>query len=81
MAAVEQSACFSMGDHTLKVPMELFALNRRRLAERLREKAPHSIVVLQGGSDSHHHCSDVDYKFQQAGNLDSLLAQISMHLA
>lgn len=67
MAAVEQSACFSMGDHTLKVPMELFALNRRRLAERLREKAPHSIVVLQGGSDSHHHCSDVDYKFQQEG--------------
>ena len=43
---------FSMGNNTLKVPMVLFAKNRSRLVDALKE-APNlpenSIVLLQGG--------------------------------
>ena len=48
---------FSMGPHTHPVPMELFALNRRRLAEALRREAAagrlpeDAVVLLQGGGD------------------------------
>lgn len=45
--------------------MELFATNRARLAEKLQDVAPNSVVVLEGGKDSPLYCSDVDYKFQQ----------------
>ncbi|XP_075216120.1 dipeptidase C isoform X3 [Lycorma delicatula] len=65
MAAGAKRAFFSMGEHTLKVPMELFAINRRRLAERLKKVAPNTVVVLQGGQDVSLYCTDVDYKFQQ----------------
>ena len=45
---------FSMGEHTLSVPLALFAKNRQRLAEALRadKAAPkNSVVLLQGGGD------------------------------
>ncbi len=43
---------FSMGDGTHRVPMALFALNRRRLVDALREKGlGGSVVLLQGGRD------------------------------
>ena len=45
---------FSMGEHTLSVPLALFAKNRQRLAEALRadQAAPaNSVVLLQGGGD------------------------------
>ena len=45
---------FSMGDHTLSVPLALFAKNRQRLAEALKadKAAPaNSVVLLQGGGD------------------------------
>lgn len=54
-----------MGKHTLSVSMELFALNRRRLCEALRPKTKKAVVLLQGGSNVNHYCSDVEYVFQQ----------------
>lgn len=43
---------YSMGDHTLSVPMELFSKNRSRLVSELKNKAPaNSVVLLQGGAD------------------------------
>ena len=51
---------FSMGDHTLSVPLALFAKNRQRLAEALKadKAAPaNSVVLLQGGGDQVRTCS------------------------
>ena len=45
---------FSMGLDTLKVPMALFAENRRRLCERLRGlegAGGPRVILLQGGGD------------------------------
>jgi len=45
---------FWMGNKTMKVPMALFAQNRKRLVEALRKEAglpSNSIVLLQGGGD------------------------------
>ncbi|KAG8288683.1 hypothetical protein J6590_013971 [Homalodisca vitripennis] len=54
-----------MGEHTLAVPMELFALNRRRLWDCLRTKAPRGVVILEGGRDVDLHDTDVNFVFQQ----------------
>jgi len=59
------TACFSMGQHTLRVPRELWALNRRRLRERLLPLAPKAVVLLQGGKDTPLNDTDVNYVFQQ----------------
>ncbi|XP_068083318.1 xaa-Pro dipeptidase [Anabrus simplex] len=59
---------FSMGAHTLWIPMEMFAHNRRRLCERLRanrEVPSCSVVLLQGGEGINLYASDVEYLFQQ----------------
>nr|CAD7446713.1 unnamed protein product [Timema bartmani] len=59
---------FSMGDHTLFVPNELFHQNRQRLCDRLRrnEEVPEgAVVLLQGGSAVPHYDTDVDYLFRQ----------------
>lgn len=64
----DSGAVFRMGEHTLAVPMELFALNRRRLCERLRTntRVPlGSVVVLQGGEEIPHYASDTCYLFKQ----------------
>lgn len=56
-----------MGPHTLRVPMELFALNRRRLCEALRPRVPDgAVVLLQGGDEVPLYCTDVSYnEFKQ----------------
>ena len=44
-----------MGGNTMKVPMALFAKNRARLVEALRNNSAtpkNSIVLLQGGGDT-----------------------------
>jgi len=62
---------FSMGDHTLSVPLALFAKNRQRLAEALKtdKAAPaNSVVLLQGGGDQgicEGDSSDVGPNFKQ----------------
>ena len=63
---------FWMGNQTHKVPMALFAKNRSRLVEALKNRKDlpeNSIVLLQGGSDhkgrSDGDSSDVDNVFRQ----------------
>ena len=62
-----------MGDHTLKVPMELHSLNRQRLYERLRSNSgvqKGALVVLQGGDAFSRYCTDVDVAtFRQVSSL------------
>ncbi|KAI0229666.1 Xaa-Pro dipeptidase [Lamellibrachia satsuma] len=65
MASVQPDAeaFFSMGEHTLAVPMTLHKVNRRRLCERLgtRSDVPEgAVIVLQGGDSFPRYCSDVD---------------------
>ncbi|KAJ3639276.1 hypothetical protein Zmor_002641 [Zophobas morio] len=51
-----------MGPGTLEIPLELFALNRRRLVERLRPKSSgNAIVVLQGGDEVPFYDTDTTY--------------------
>ena len=48
--------------------MELFALNRRRLSERLqanKDVPKGAVVVLQGGEQTQLYCSDRDVVFRQ----------------
>ncbi|XP_043473279.1 xaa-Pro dipeptidase isoform X2 [Leptopilina heterotoma] len=58
---------FHRGEHTLKVPMELFANNRKRLVERLGKKItkPGTFIVLQGGTEVPYDDTDVSWPFKQ----------------
>jgi len=50
----------------MPVPMELYKLNRERLCKRLSEILDtDAYVLLQGGSNLSHYCTDVDYVFRQ----------------
>ncbi|XP_031784394.1 xaa-Pro dipeptidase isoform X2 [Nasonia vitripennis] len=66
---MESQANFVRGDHTLKVPMSLFAENRARLVARLRANPKvtkaGSFVLLQGGVDVPFNDTDVDWPFRQ----------------
>lgn len=53
--------------------MELYKLNRERLCKGLSEVLDSdAYVLLQGGSNISHYCTDVDYVFRQV-NLFSQL--------
>lgn len=59
---------FWLGNETLKVPLALFALNRRRLCERLRKNPAvqaGSVVLLQGGEETQRYCTDTGVLFRQ----------------
>lgn len=59
---------FSLGEGTLQVSMDLFALNRNRLCKSLKElpQTPkNSVVILQGGQGVPRYCTDVEYLFRQ----------------
>lgn len=67
-----------MGPGTLEVPKELFALNRKRLVERLRRyDVKGYVVVLQGGSEVPNYDTDTTYLFRQV-ILNSLLFKIKL---
>lgn len=51
----------SMGPHTYQIPVELFELNRKRLVEKLKDKAENSIVLLQGGDEVPFYDTDITY--------------------
>uniref|UniRef100_A0A8B9Q9E7 Xaa-Pro dipeptidase n=1 Tax=Apteryx owenii TaxID=8824 RepID=A0A8B9Q9E7_APTOW len=56
------------GCATLKVPAALFALNRRRLCDRLRQNKDvqaNSVVLLQGGEETQRYCTDTGILFRQ----------------
>lgn len=51
-----------MGPGTLEIPLELFALNRRRLVERVLPKSPgNAVIVLQGGNEVPFYDTDTTY--------------------
>jgi hypothetical protein len=57
-----------MGPDCLSVAMSLFADNRRRLCEKLKEEgtvSPGAMVVLQGGEQECLHSSDREIVFRQ----------------
>jgi Xaa-Pro dipeptidase len=59
-----------MGDHTLFVPNTLFAENRLRLCQRLRENSivpQNAFILLQGGESLSLYDTDVEYVFRQVG--------------
>ncbi|KAI1698220.1 xaa-Pro dipeptidase [Ditylenchus destructor] len=58
---------FWQGQDTLKVPVELFLENRRRLVEALKNVAPqNSVVLLQGGVEQKRYNTDAeDLPFRQ----------------
>ncbi|KAM6195103.1 xaa-Pro dipeptidase isoform 2-T2 [Sarcoramphus papa] len=59
---------FWLGNETLKVPVALFVLNRRRLCDRLRQNKDvqkNSVVLLQGGEDTQRYCTDTGIVFRQ----------------
>lgn len=53
---------FERGIHTLSVSVELHAVNRKRLVEKLRQvtalTGKRAVVVLQGGAAETRHCTD-----------------------
>ncbi|XP_072373863.1 xaa-Pro dipeptidase isoform X4 [Scyliorhinus torazame] len=64
----EKRPSFCLGNETLRVPMALFALNRRRLCEQLRmntQVPKKAVVVLQGGDQLQRNCTDTDIVFRQ----------------
>lgn len=64
-----EDAFFSMGKDTLKVPMALFRLNRKRLCDKLRSTsgvpAGDAFMVLQGGEQETLYDSDREPVFRQ----------------
>lgn len=62
MPSGKKVATYSMGGHTLEIPMELHALNRKRLCDRLKTKniPKGSFILLQGGDAFQRYCTDVD---------------------
>lgn len=67
MSAAEGPS-YWLGNETLKVPAALFALNRKRLCDRLRNNRDvpkDAIVVLQGGEETNRYCTDTGILFRQ----------------
>ncbi|KAK6011881.1 hypothetical protein OSTOST_23021 [Ostertagia ostertagi] len=57
---------YSCGENTLKVSAKLFAENRARLVAALKNVAPGSVVLLQGGIEKHRYNTDSeDLPFRQ----------------
>lgn len=68
MVTFSEADHFWKGGETLKVPMELFRLNRQRLCEALRSHRTlpaDSFVLLQGGASAMRYCSDHEPLFRQ----------------
>ena len=64
----KMSRHFSLGEGTYKVPMDLFASNRNRLCQQLKQLPDlpkNSVVVLQGGQEIPRYCTDTVYLFRQ----------------
>lgn len=60
---------FERGLFTLRVPMDLHDLNRKRLVEKLRSvsslKEKKAVILLQGGPSVTRYCSDHEPLFRQ----------------
>eukprot|EP00916_Digyalum_oweni_P001781 GHVL01003433.1.p1 GENE.GHVL01003433.1~~GHVL01003433.1.p1 ORF type:complete len:499 (+),score=45.55 GHVL01003433.1:1-1497(+) len=68
MAAGRAEPAFCRGEHTFKVPMEMFQENRQKLCQSLRDnsKVPKgAVVILQSGIAETRNCSDNEPLFRQ----------------
>ncbi|XP_069681426.1 xaa-Pro dipeptidase isoform X3 [Periplaneta americana] len=68
MAETYSRGGFSMGGNTFFVPSALFAENRNRLCQHLKEEskvAKNSFILLQGGDGLPIYNTDVEYNFRQ----------------
>lgn len=66
------------------MPLALFALNRRRLCERLRRNPAvqaASLVLLQGGEETQRYCTDTGVLFRQVSPPQPLPTPPSVHWA
>ncbi|KAM9061427.1 xaa-Pro dipeptidase [Sarcophilus harrisii] len=66
--AVAGGSAYWLGKETLRVPVALFSLNRKRLCDRLRKNPAVqkcSLVLLQGGEDTNRYCTDTGVLFRQ----------------
>ncbi|XP_054725029.1 xaa-Pro dipeptidase-like [Uloborus diversus] len=65
--ATSSDPYFSLGEHTLLVPMDLHTQNRKRQCDFLKKSSTYenAIIVLQGGESCTHHCSDREHLFRQ----------------
>jgi hypothetical protein len=66
---------YDKGQHTLQVPMSMFADNRARLLARLRKVAGvtgSSVVLLQGGDTHNVYCTDAEDVFRQVSHRSHL---------
>ncbi len=63
----KNSAAFSVGPDTLRVPMSLHADNRARLVQRLRARgvSEGAVVLLQGGAQQNEYDTDRELLFMQ----------------
>ncbi|XP_050544442.1 xaa-Pro dipeptidase isoform X2 [Daktulosphaira vitifoliae] len=69
MTCMSLNGNFSMGEHTLSIPRELYKLNQERLCKSLNSISEllnsDCYVLLQGGNAISHYSSDTDYDFRQ----------------
>jgi hypothetical protein len=71
---------YDKGQHTLQVPMSMFADNRARLLARLRKVVGvtgSSIVLLQGGDTHNVYCTDAEDVFRQVSKLISTIFSLT----
>lgn len=78
------SVCFrpvyDKGQHTLQVPMSMFADNRARLLARLKKLAGvtgSSVVLLQGGDTHNVYCTDAEDVFRQVSHHLNLISSFT----
>ncbi|XP_073461877.1 xaa-Pro dipeptidase [Aquarana catesbeiana] len=67
MASAEGPS-YWLGNETLRVPAALFALNRKRVCDRLRNNRnvpKEAVVLLQGGEETNRYCTDTGVLFRQ----------------
>ena len=74
---------YKLGPSCLSVPMSLFADNRRRLCEALRQGGAvpsGSIVILQGGEQECRHSSDMEIVFRQVCASACVFDNLASHI-
>jgi Xaa-Pro dipeptidase len=66
-------SAYQLGTHSLKIPMSLHALNRQKIVDRMKDKAPTgSIIVLEGGKTISRYDSDGEHLFRQESHFHYL---------
>mmetsp|Transcript_19431 Transcript_19431/g.74606 ORF Transcript_19431/g.74606 Transcript_19431/m.74606 type:complete len:512 (+) Transcript_19431:25-1560(+) len=65
LSAEGEGSCFSMGEHTLSIPMRMHRENREKLLSRFKDVPENSVILLQGGKQKTRHATDHEPIFRQ----------------